>query len=58
MADFYATSRSNYIKVKDMEKATASLAPFGNTIHIHTTHPEYFVSDSALKDGAWVALPA
>ena len=43
MADFYATARSNYIKVKDIEKAKTSLAPFGNTIHIHPTHPEYFM---------------
>ena len=43
MADFYATARSNYVKVKDVEKAKQSLSDFGNTIHVHSTYPEYIM---------------
>lgn len=43
MADFYATARSNYVKVKDVEKAKESLRDYGNTIHVHSTYPEYIM---------------
>lgn len=40
MANFYATSRSNYVKVKDVEKATESLKCFGNRVHVHDIYPD------------------
>ena len=43
MADFYATARSNYVKVKDVEKAKESLRDYGNTVHVHNTYPEYIM---------------
>ena len=35
MADFYATSRSNYVLVKDVTAAIAALKDFDNQIHRH-----------------------
>ena len=38
MANFYATSRSNYVIVKDVQAAIESLKPYGIPIHRHPTN--------------------
>ena len=38
MADFYATSRSNYVIVKDVQAAIESLKPYDIPIHRHPTN--------------------
>lgn len=43
MANFHAISRSNYVKVKDVEKATESLKCFGNRVHVHDVCPNYIM---------------
>ena len=38
MADFYATSRSNFVIVKDVQDAIESLKPYDIPIHRHPTN--------------------
>lgn len=40
MSNWYGTSRSNYVRVKDVEQALAALEPFSNNIHRHPTETD------------------
>ena len=40
MADFYGTSRSNFVRVKDIDAAIADLEQFGNQVQRHPSAPD------------------
>lgn len=54
MANWYGTSRSNYVRVKDVDAALASLEPY-NDARKHPTHPD-FIMISGEDDGAFNTL--
>ena len=43
MAKFNSISRSNYVKVKDVEAAKKSIERFGNTVHLHPVKSEFIM---------------
>ncbi len=40
MANFYGTSRTNYVRVKDVDAALKDLEPFNNQVHRHPTEAD------------------
>ena len=50
MANWYGTSRTNFVRVKNVEAAKASLEDFNNTIHTHPLQPD-FIMISGDDDG-------
>ena len=43
MGNYYATSRSNYVQVKDVQAVKASMEQFGNIIHQHSTEQNFIM---------------
>ncbi len=52
MANWYGTSRTNFVRVKNVEAAKASLEDFDNTIHTHPLQPD-FIMISGNDDGGF-----
>lgn len=53
MANWYGTSRSNYVRVKDVEQAVAALEPFSNEVHRHPTETDAIMISGNDDDGSF-----
>ena len=53
MANFYATSRSNFVIVKDVDAAIASLKPYDIPIHRHPTNKNAIMLAGCEDDGTF-----
>lgn len=53
MANFYGTSRSNYVFVKDADAAIASLADFDINVHRHPNHDNAIMLSGNDDDGTF-----
>jgi len=53
MADFLATSRSNYVIVKNVDAAIKSLKPYGIPIHHHPTNKNAIMLAGCEADGTF-----
>lgn len=53
MADFYATSRSNYVLVKNVDAAIASLKNYDIPIHRHPTNKNAIMLAGCEADGTF-----
>ena len=52
MANFYGTSRSNFVRVKDIDAAIKDLEPFGNQVHRHPSESDALMVSGNDDDGS------